>query len=308
MTEVQSRRWASHRGLLAALWLTLMILAMKVWVGLAIQSLSLLASSIHTLVASFSLILSGLTLAFPHAPSRDPWGHRPIDTILTLVVTGLIGYTGCTVLGIAIQQLSTMLLGGLISPVEPINLPLIRLFVGMIAIHLGLGILGRSHARRMESALLGFSFEISLQDMAVLMIVLVGLIGSRWAQGWLDPILAIGIIGVAIANGWRVLNHQIPSLVSQVAIAPEAITKTIRRVEGILHCYGIRSQGMVGRWIYVEISLMIHPDYLHLSNAIIHQVQQAISQDYGSANVVIHIDRDATQPISRRNPITPLAP
>ncbi len=301
MTEVQSRRWAVHRGLLAALWLTLMILAMKVWVGLAIQSLSLLASSIHTLVTSFSFMLSGLTLVFPDDSRRNPWGHRQTDTILTLGVTGFVGFTGFTVLGSALQQLSKILRGEEIFPVEPINLSLIYLFFGIIAINLCLGIFGRSQARRVENSWLGFSVGMSLQDTAVMIIVTIGLIGSRWAPGWLDPILSIGLIGVAIANGWRVLNHQIPSLVRQVAIAPEAITNTIRRVEGILHCYGIQSQGLVGRWIYVEMTLMIHPDYFHLSNTIIHQVQQAISQDYGSAHVVVHIERDSAKQIPHGN-------
>ncbi|MBM0743725.1 cation diffusion facilitator family transporter [Phormidium sp. CLA17] len=306
MTEVQSHRWADHRGWLVALWLTLMILAMKVWIGLAIQSLSLLAASIHSLVTSFSLMLSWLTLAFSGAPGRDIWGHRKIDTILTLVVTSLIGFTGCTILIIAVQQVATAVTGGSISRVEPINLSLIYLFVAMIAINFCMGIFGRSHAQMLESPSLSFSFGTSLQDAVVMIIVMLELVISGWMWGWLDSVVAIAIIGVAIANGWRILNRQIPSLVNQVAIAPEALIRTIRRVEGIVHCYGIRSQGMVGRWTYVEMSLILHPEYLHLSNAIIHQAQQAIYQDYGSTNVVIHIEGDSAKQIPHKNSGIPL--
>lgn len=294
-TEVQSRRWGSHRGLLGALWLTLVILAVKGCIGLATQSLGLFAASMHTLVVSFSLILSWLTLAFPDTPSRHTWGHGKTDTLLTLLVTGLISFAGLTLLNLAVQQLSTPLMGRSIAQLEPLNLPSIQLLMGMIAISLCLGILGRSHPRILENPVLSFSLGLSLQDAGIMVIAVIGLIGSQWI-GTLDPVLAIAVIGITIAQGWRVLNRQLPSLVKQVAIAPEALTNTIRRVEGIVHCYGIQSHGLVGRRIYVEASLILHPDYLELSNDIIRRVQQAINQQYGSANVVIHIERDRPTP------------
>jgi hypothetical protein len=63
-------------------------------------------------------------------------------------------------------------------------------------------------------------------------------------------------------------------------------------VEGITHCYAIRSQGVVGRQVFVEMRLILHPECMSLARTIAERIERLIRDRYGPAKVVIYIDRD----------------
>jgi len=77
-----------------------------------------------------------------------------------------------------------------------------------------------------------------------------------------------------------------------LAIAPEALAQTIHQVEGITHCYGIQSRGVVGRQVFVEMRLILHPECMSVVRTIAERMERAIRDRCGAAKVVIYIDSD----------------
>jgi len=77
-----------------------------------------------------------------------------------------------------------------------------------------------------------------------------------------------------------------------LAIASEALAQTIHQVEGITHCYSIQSRGVVGRQVFVEMRLILHPECVSMARTIAERVERVIRDRYGSAKVVIYIDSD----------------
>ncbi|MDX2239641.1 MAG: cation transporter [Leptolyngbyaceae cyanobacterium bins.302] len=291
-TEAQGRRWASHRILLVGLWLTLMMLAMKVWVGWATRSLSLASEALHTLVTSFSLLLSVLAVSVPYSAKRESWGHTRLESSLTLLLVGFLGAAYCFLVGIAVEQIG--FLGGTTANTAEVylNAAVLQLLAGATVISLGFSVMGHFQAQLLENAMLRFSFSQAFQDAGLMLLVLGGLIAIKLGVVWLDPVLAVLVFLAASFNVWRIVNWQLPSMMRQVAIAPEAIAKTARRVEGILHCYDIRTRGMVGRMVYVELRLIVHPECVTVAPAIVQRLERLIAQQYGPAKVVIQVDRD----------------
>lgn len=288
VAESRGRRWANHRVLLIGLWLTLMMLAIKVWVGWGTRSLSLASDALHTLVTSFSLLLSLLAVSAPCSAKRAAIGHTRLESGLTLGLVGFLGASYCFLVGVAVEQIG--FLGNVDSTASQVDGPILQLLGGMVVVSLGLSLFGRHQALTLENAMLRFSFSQSLQDAGLLALVFAGLVGVQAGMDWLDPVLTGVVLLVVSFNIWRIVNWQLPSMVQQTAIAPEAIAKTARRVEGILHCYGIYSRGMVGRMIYVELRLILHPECLAVAPAIVQRVERLIAQQYGPAKVVIQID------------------
>ncbi len=92
MAEAQGRRRASHQVLLASLWLALIILVVKVWIGWATQSLSLLAESLQTLVNGFSILLSAIAVTSRYPASREVGGHGKVESVLALLLAALMGF------------------------------------------------------------------------------------------------------------------------------------------------------------------------------------------------------------------------
>ena len=83
MLESKSRRRASQRVLLATLWLTILMFVIKVWIGWAAQSLSLLAESLHSLLGAFGTILTLLAIAALAAlmPARKAMRIDPLAAL-----------------------------------------------------------------------------------------------------------------------------------------------------------------------------------------------------------------------------------
>lgn len=289
-TEPQGRRWASHRILLVGLWLTLMMLAVKVWVGWATRSLSLASEALHTLVTSFSLLLSVLALSVPYSAKREPWGHTRLESSLTLLLVGFLGAAYCFLVGIAVEQIG--FLGGTSATPVYLNSVVLQLLAGVTVVSLGLSIMGYYQAQLLENSMLRFSFSQAFQDAGLMLLVLIGLIAVKLGFLWLDPVLAVLVLLVASFNVWRIVNWQLPSMMRQVAIAPEAIIRTARRIEGILHCYGIQTRGIVGRMVYVEMRLILHPECTSVAPTIVQRLERLITQQYGPAKINIHVDQE----------------
>lgn len=288
VTETRGRKWASHRILLVGLWITLMVLAVKVWVGWATRSLGLAASALHSLVTSFSLLLSLLALSAPCAPKREPWGHTRLESGLTLILVGFLGAAYCFLVGVAVQHVGFLSVADAV-PLQ-LNSSVFQLLAGITVISLMLGIVGKYQAIALENSMLRFSFSQALQDTGVMVVVVAGLSGVALGVGWLDLAVAVMALLVMSFNLWRIVNWQLPSMVRQVAIAPEAIAKTARRVEGVLHCYNIHTRGMVGRMIFVEMRLLLHPECESVAPAIVQRLERLLVQQYGPAKVLIQVD------------------
>lgn len=301
MTEGRGRRWANRRALWLSLWLMVLVLAIKVWVGWATRSLSLLAAACHTLVLSYSLLLSAVAVSSPRAVNSDQWKHGRLESLLTFLLVGGLGFVSCLLAGFAGQRIG--LLPGAFLPPSQINASLLQLLGGIAIVSLLIGLWGHFQSQSGENSIVRFNAHQILQDAGLMLLIVAGLIGVQFGLVWLDPLIMVGGLIITFVNAGRVINQQLPSMMQQVAIAPEALTKTVRQVEGILHCYNVRSQGMVGRRIYVELSLILHPECESVAQTIVQRVERLISHQYGPAKVVVHVDSDqpATKKVAVKN-------
>ncbi|SRR5579883_186081 len=293
MPEAQGRRRAGRQVLLASLWLTLLVLVVKVWIGWATQSLSLLAESLQTLINGFSILLSAIAITSRFPMSRE-WGHGKLEAILALLLVAFMGFACLSLLVVSVQQLSAIAQGVLVPPVR-MNAPLFQLLGVVLAINFCLACFQRYEAGILENTALRFSASHQFQDTWLVIPVLVALAGSGRGYFWLDSLLAIAMVMIAVSNCWRVFNWQLPSLMRQIAIAPEALAQTIHQVEGITHCYDIQSRGVVGRQVFVEMHLILHPECMSVARTIAERVERVIRDRYGPAKVVIYIDSDRLQ-------------
>lgn len=290
MAEVRNPRGVSRQVLFVTLWLTLLVLAVKVWAGWATRSLSLLAEALHTVIDSFSTVLSLVAVSAPHRISgREVWGHGRLEATLALMLSAVLGFACFSLLGLSLQQLGTT---QDLTPLLPVRmpLPLIGLLTIVFLASLGLATFQKRLAKTLESTALRVNANQVLQDAWLSLIVLIGLVGIWKGYRWLDPLVAIGMVLTAVISSWRVLNWQLPLMVRQTAIAPEAISQLVKQVQGIVCCYQIRSRGIVGRQVLIEMRLVLHPEFMGASQWIMEQIEATIREHYGPVQVRMEID------------------
>ncbi len=304
MTEARGQR-ALRWVLLASLWLSLMVLVMKVWIGWGTQSLSLLAVSLHTLVNVFSLFLGVVGVATRYSRGREIWGHSRLEAAMTLLMVAFMGFACFSLLAIALYQF--VLSRSHPSPVT-VTAPLLQFLGGIVVITFCLASFERYQAGLLDSSTLRLAASRALQDVWLTLGVLGGLVATSQGVGWVDSLAAIALVSLVLWGGWQVLCRQLPLLVQQVAIAPEAIAQTISQIEGITHCSHIRSWGLVGRQVVIEAQLVFHPDYVGLAQMLAERVEQILQERYGNVKVVLYIARrapsDGSVPSSGKHPKT----
>jgi divalent metal cation (Fe/Co/Zn/Cd) transporter len=306
MAEGQNRAQVGRLILLATLWLTLLILSVKISAALATRSLSIMAGSLQTLLTSFSILMSLLKITLPHHPKRlSVYGHGKREAIITFLLVAVLGFISLNLLVISGQQLAIVFQGRMLIFPVAVSLPLIQLLTIVVVTSLGSTLLCLYQAKVLSNTALRFNGTQLLKDVWLTILVVVGLLGVWWGLVWLDVVLAILLVLLAVRNYWQVLSWQLPLLVQQTAIAPEVLAQIAREVAGITHCYQIQSRGIVGRLVYVQMRLIVHPAFTEVTPLMFKRIEAAIQERYGPVQVTFYIDD--IQELANLNPsgVTP---
>ncbi len=306
MNEGDYQRRISYRLLLTTLWATLLLLAVEAIGGWANQSLTLLAESLHTLVDGFSTVLSLVAVTSPQRQmGREVWGHGRAEVAGTLMLCAFLGFTGVSLLFIALRQVFSGLTGVENPFPVAIDPQVLKFTAAMVILNVALGIYASYQARSLSSQALKLNARHFLAD-AWLSIVMLGVLLAIWQrQHWLDPVFALVLLPLVARSLWRVLNEQLPMLIRPTAIAPEALAQIATQVDGVTRCTRIRSRGMVGRQVWVELHLVLHPEFLESAEAIGEQIDALLRQRYGPIRCQVWIEPARTYQDAFLAPETP---
>ncbi len=297
MTEAKNRFRASRRVLYVTLWLTLFILSVKVSAAWVTQSLSLLAESLHTLITSFSTLLSLLAVAAPNRlAGREIYGHSKLESSATLILVAFLGFACTNLLGMSAQQLIAVTNAADLPFPTQVSLPLIQILSALAGVTILLAFLNIHQAKVLNSPTLRFNANQLLKDVLLTLVVVLCLVGVLWGVFWLDLLLAVLLVIQTVRSCWYVVNWQLPLMVQQSAIAPEVLAQIARQVGGVTHCYHIESRGIVGRLVFVQMHLILHPDFVEVAPQIAERIELAIRERYGPIQAIFYVDDYLREP------------
>ncbi|MEL6381282.1 MAG: cation diffusion facilitator family transporter [Cyanobacteria bacterium J06626_18] len=298
MTVAADRhRRLCYRLLLTWLWLTLLVLGIEAIAGWITQSLLLLAEAIHTFIDAFSTVLSLVAVASAQRPlGREVWGHGRAEVAGTLGVVSFLGFTGISLLFAALQQAVNAMRGQSATVTVMIDRPIVYLMVSVVVLSLAMAAYGYYRSRHLQSLALIFHSQHILGDAWLSGITLAGIIAVWQQQYWVDPCLAFLLTLFAVRSLWQVLHEQLPTLLRPMAIAPEAIAHVANQVEGVTRCVRIRSRGLVGRQVWIELHLAIHPEFLGVAHIVGERVDAALRLQYGPLRTQIWVEEAQPDP------------
>ncbi len=275
-------RWV----LIITLMLNLLVVLLKSMVGLWTGSLSLLADALHSVTDSANNVLGLVTnqLASPH-PDRDhPYGHQKYEAVGALGIAAFLGIACFEILRNAVERL---LMGG-----DVVTMSAIALWIMLLV--LGINILVAFYERhvglRWGSKILVADAHHTMSDVWITISVLGGLIGVWFGWQWLDVLMAFPVAVLVFKSGWEVLRDNLPWLVDEMAIAPEAIHTTVMQVPGVLNCHEIASRGLLGRQVFIDMHLIVEPRDITEAHEITEHVEALLEEKYGPARITIHIE------------------
>ena len=284
---VRDNRSQVQKVLVQTLLLNLLVMMIKVFLGWATGSLSLVADALHSLTDSANNVL-GLwaNRAASPVPDRDhPYGHQKFEAVGALGVAGFLSIACFEILKGAIDRI---LHPGGVTKISGLELGLL---VGVLGINLFVAVYERKEGKRLNSALLIADAYHTLSDVWVTITVLVGLVGVWLFQWqWLDILLAFPVAVMVLSSGWIVLRENLPWLVDESAIDPDHIAEIVRSVSGVLNVHNIASRGVVGRQCFIEMHLIVRPTDVLSAHAITEAIEVELESRFQPVRIMIHVE------------------
>lgn len=275
-----------RRVLIITLLLNILVMIIKVVVGQMTGSLSLMADALHSVTDSANNVLGLVASQFssPHPDREHPYGHLKFEAVGALGIAAFLGIACFEILKGVVDRLLT---GG-----KPVQIGATELWILLIVlgINIFVAFYERREGQRVGSPILIADAHHTMSDIWVTIAVLAGLIGVWLGYPWLDIVLAFPVACLVFWSGWEVLRTNLPWLVDEAAIAPEAIHNLVMQVPGVINCHDIASRGVVGRQLFVEMHLVVAADDVERAHQITEDVEVEIRDRFDPVRVLIHVE------------------
>ena len=295
---VQDNRSEVRKVLLITLLLNLFVMGLKAVVGFWTGSLSLQADALHSVTDSANNVLGLIASRFSSPlPDRDhPYGHQKFEAVGALGIAAFLGIACFEILQGAIERLFRGL--------TPVNIaaPELWLLLIVLGVNIFVTYYERGVGKRVGSPILIADAQHTMSDVWVTITVLLGLIGVWQARvlnlpqlQWLDVLLAFPVALLVFWSGWKVLKENLPWLVDEMAIAPEAIRDVVMQVPGVTNCHDIASRGLLGRQVFIEMHMIVDAKDVETAHKITEQVECRLEERFSPVRVLIHVEPPAYQ-------------
>lgn len=292
---MQDNRSQVRRVLWVTLLLNLFVMALKFSLGFATGSLSLQADALHSVTDSANNVLGLVTNRFssPKPDREHPYGHQKFEAVGALGIAAFLGIACFEILQTAVEKIffTQEMVKIVVTPAE------LWLLLLVLGVNIFVAFYERKVGRKINSPILIADAKHTMSDIWVTIIVLAGLIGVWQASNlnlpqlqWLDVILSFPVALLVFYSGWEVISDNLPWLVDEMAIAPEAIYDLVMEVPGVVNCHDIASRGMLGRQVFIEMHLIVDTDDIFVAHEITEDIEALLEKRFGTVRVLIHVE------------------
>jgi cation diffusion facilitator family transporter len=267
-------------------WANALLVGVKVAVGWAIGSLSVLGDAAHSGTDALNNLIALVAIYFAAAPpdERHPYGHGKFETLGAFVIAGFLSVTCFELLRSAVTRLLTG------APPPRPHLTAVGILAGTMVINILVAYYERRKGKELRSELLTADARHTQADVWVTLSVLAGLGLVRIGFGQADSILAILVAGVVARSGIEILRSTIPVLVDERAVDPEEVARVASAVEGVESVLEIRSRGRPGDG-FAELTVRVNPaTHVRRAHVIADEVERRVAGELELKDVVVHVE------------------
>ena len=267
----------------------LVLSAIKISLGLFLNSISLLADAAHTAadVLTSVVVLVGFRLAKAPADEKHPFGHGRAEFLSSLVIAVLLMYIGVEFGTTSYQRLvaGTAVKGSIMVAAVMVLGAIIKEWMTRFAVFLG--------TKTNAQALIGDAWH-HRTDAIASALVAVAIFASGYGYHWVDAVLGMAVSALIIYTGVTLALAAASSLIGEQA--PETLVNEI--TETVLGCEGVKGFHKVmvhdyGGQKSVSLHIQVDDDLSLLeSHRIASQVEVAVRTRL-PVDIVVHVEPQA---------------
>jgi cation diffusion facilitator family transporter len=258
----------------------------KILLGLATSSLTIVADGLHSFSDGASNIvgLAAIRIAGHPADDDHPYGHQKFETLASTAIAIILFFVAYGIYKKAITGWS--------ENATPDITPLSFVVMGItLVINIFVVWFERSKAGVLKSDLLKVDSWHTLTDVFVTLSVLAALVGIRLGISHLDSIAALIVATVILFTAIGIIKQSTDVLVDKAVLNAETVKKIVMQIPAVLDCHEIRSRGRVDD-IYLDLHVLVDNDMTVLaSHELAHLIEKKLRQEIpGVEDVVVHIE------------------
>ncbi|MFH0977689.1 MAG: cation diffusion facilitator family transporter [Candidatus Woesearchaeota archaeon] len=280
----------NYRGVVRVLWITfflnIVVVVFKIVFGLMINSLSMVADGLHSVMDSASNIicLIGLRIASKPADKDHPYGHRKFETLTTIMIA--------VFLMIASFELLKSSISRFVSGSAPnITIASFVVLAGTLVINFFVATYERKKASYFQSVLLKADSAHTFSDIWVTISVLFGFIFIKMGFPIADSVIALVIAVVIAFSGFKIIRSTTAVLSDAKALDEQDIAAIVNRTDGITGFHKIRTRSL-GNETLLDLHIMVRGNTtVRKGHSIAKVLESALKQKFPHVkDITIHVD------------------
>jgi len=282
----RDRTASIQRVFLGLLGANLAVVGVKLAIGIAAGSLSVIGDAIHSSVDAFNNVAFTVLMRYAGAEPDEnhPYGHGKFEVLGALGIVVFLLVASVELIKSAVVRL----VAG--APPPDITRLGLWLLVGTLAVNGWVAWYEARKGRQLASDLLLADAAHTRVDVMITIGVILGAIASRAKVPYVDPAIALVIVVLIVRVAWQILKRGVPVLVDQAAHEPDLVRRSAEGVDGVRSAYDIRSRLAAGV-AFAELTIGV-PSQLPVdqAHAISDAVEQRLKKELGLDRVVVHIE------------------
>ena len=259
-----------RRVLLLTLLLNFLVCGMKLGYGHWTQSLSMIADGYHSLLDSASNIIGLVALLFAAKPADPghPYGHRKIEAIAAMLISGMLFLACYEIASSAYERFQS-------SQSPEVNWGSFAIMLFTIVVNLWVSRYEHRRGHELHSQILTADSAHTRSDVFASISVIIALIAVKFQLWWMD-LAAAALIALFVGySGYRIIIESLNTLLDTAQLDSEEIAALVMTVSGIRKCHHIRTRGNPTA-IYMDLNIHVDPE---LSTEAAHELaHQAIAK------------------------------
>ncbi len=261
------------------------MLAIKIYIGLQSQSLSIIGDAIHSGVDSLNNIFALWIVRISSEPADidHPYGHDKFETLGALAVVAF--------LGIAAFELVDKSISRFLDPGDLPNISMMTIYLlaATLVINIFVWAYEKHMAGVLKSSLLMADAEHTWSDILISSSILASSYFIMHGYNWLDPLLGIFIAVMIARSGYEILKRTVPILVDTAWLSHDDLNDLVMSTAKVRSWSELRSRKGLEKG-YVEFTVRFDTDSLSEAHKLSHDIEEKIIAKYGAAEVLVHIE------------------
>ena len=262
---------------------------LKLAVGLAIGSVSVVAEAVHSGVDLLAALIAFFAVRSSAKPpdEQHPYGHGKVENVSGTVEAVLIFLAAGLIVYEAVQKIQ-----------RGAEAPQVDLGLGVMAVSVVLNVVVSRQLLRVARATDSIALEADAYhlttDVVTSLGVLVGLVAVK-VTGWsvLDPLAAIGVAAIIAKAAWDITHRSFVDLLDRSL--PEAEREIIARVLdrhlGMMAGYHRVRSRKAGSERHVDLHLVVDGNAsVNEAHALCDHLESDLQQALGPCSLTIHVE------------------